>query len=176
LQRLRRELKEFKSSQPKEILSLSPVDESKPFEHWEAKIHGPVDTPYANGVFVLDIHFMERSVHSNDTYPFTPPKIKFKTKVFHPNISSKGEICLDILHDQWAVALTIEKALLSIVALLSAPNTDDFLTPEAAFLYKENREEYDKKAREWTRIYATVDGVPVKAQTKLNEVSLSIYS
>ncbi len=169
LQRLRRDLKEFKSSQPKEILSLSPVDESKSLEHWEAKIQGSVGTPYEDGVFVLNIHI-------TPNYPFEPPTIKFKTKVFHPNITSKGEICLDILQDQWAVALTIEKALLSIVALLSAPNTDDFLTPEAAFLYKENREEYDKKAREWTRIYATVDGVPVKAQTKLNEVSLSIYS
>ena len=59
-------------------------------------------------------------------YPFKPPKMKFDTKVWHPNISSQtGAICLDILKNEWTPALTIRTALISLQALLCAPEPDD---------------------------------------------------
>lgn len=59
-------------------------------------------------------------------YPFEPPRMRFITKIWHPNISSQtGAICLDILKDQWSPALTIKTALLSIQALLSAAEPTD---------------------------------------------------
>ncbi|KAI5407544.1 Phosphatidylinositol/phosphatidylcholine transfer protein sfh6, variant 4, partial [Lathyrus oleraceus] len=71
------------------------------------------------GVFQIEITIP-------DGYPFEPPKMKFTTKVWHPNISSQsGAICLDILKDQWSPALTLKTALLSVQALLSAPQPDD---------------------------------------------------
>ena len=109
---------------------------------------GPEDSPYQGGVFFLNIVFPP-------DYPFKPPKVTFTTKIYHCNINSNGSICLDILKDQWSPALTISKVLLSISSLLTDANPDDPLVPEIANLYKNNREQHDNTAREWTQRYAT---------------------
>ncbi|EXC02953.1 Ubiquitin-conjugating enzyme E2 10 [Morus notabilis] len=115
--------------------------------HWQATIMGPPDSPYAGGVFLVTIHFPP-------DYPFKPPKVAFRTKVFHPNINSNGSICLDILKEQWSPALTISKVLLSICSLLTDPNPDDPLVPEIAHMYKTDRNKYETTARSWTQKYA----------------------
>lgn len=67
-----------------------------------------------------------------------PPKVRFLTKMFHPNIDKVGRICLDILKDKWSPALQIRTVLLSIQALLSAPNPDDPLANDVAELWKKD--------------------------------------
>ncbi|CAL9162419.1 unnamed protein product [Musa hybrid cultivar] len=124
---------------------LCPVAED--MFHWQATIMGPSDSPYAGGVFLVTIHFPP-------DYPFKPPKVSFRTKVFHPNINSNGSICLDILKEQWSPALTISKVLLSICSLLTDPNPDDPLVPEIAHMYKTDRAKYEATARSWTQKYA----------------------
>lgn len=114
---------------------------------WQATIMGPPDSPYQGGVFFLKVVFPM-------DYPFKPPKVQFLTKVYHPNINSNGNICLDILRSSWSPALTVSKVLLSISSLLTGPNPDDPLVPEIAQLYKKDRAKYDKTAREWTMKYA----------------------
>lgn len=114
---------------------------------WEATIIGPPESPYAGGVFKLSILFSEK-------YPFKPPKVKFITRIFHPNINSSGSICLDILNVNWSPALTITKLLLSISSLLTDPNPNDPLVKSIADMYLSNKEEYNKKAREFTLRYA----------------------
>jgi len=88
------------------------------------------DTPYEGGIFHVDI------VIPPD-YPFKPPKMKFDTKIWHPNISSQtGAICLDILKNEWTPALTIRTALISLQALLCAAEPDDPQDAEVARQYK----------------------------------------
>ena len=115
--------------------------------HWQGTIIGPKDTVYEGGVWFLRIDFPT-------DYPFKPPRISFENKIYHPNISENGGICLDILKDQWSPALTIGKVLLSISSLLTEPNPDDPLAPEVARQYKHRRALFDKTARDWTRNYA----------------------
>jgi len=146
LSRIQKELKLLHKNSPGNC-SAGPVGED--LRKWQATIMGPHDSPYQNGVFYLSIQFPEQ-------YPFKPPIIKFKTKIFHPNISPKGGICLDILKDNWTPALTIGKTLISICSLLDDPNPDDPLVPEIAALYLENRAEYEIRARQWTETYASL--------------------
>ncbi|KAG4969529.1 hypothetical protein JHK82_035227 [Glycine max] len=159
--RILKELKDLQKDPPTSC-SAGPVVAEDMF-HWQATIMGPPDSPYAGGVFLVTIHFPP-------DYPFKPPKVAFRTKVFHPNINSNGSICLDILKEQWSPALTISKVtwcmdklvqfvnpvqvLLSICSLLTDPNPDDPLVPEIAHMYKTDRNKYESNARSWTQKYA----------------------
>lgn len=114
---------------------------------WFSTIFGPAGSVYESGIFYLDIHF------STD-YPFKPPKVTFKTRIYHCNVNSQGAICLDILKDNWTPALTISKVLLSICSLLTDPNPNDPLVGSIANQYLTNREEHDRIAKEWTKRFA----------------------
>ena len=145
LKRIFRELMELQSAPP-ENCSAGPENPDDLFR-WEGVIFGPSDSPYSGGVFKLKILFPV-------DYPFKCPTITFSTKIYHPNINSSGVICLDILKTQWSPALTISKVLLSICSLLCDPNPNDPLVPEIAHIYKTNRAEYERNARDWTNTYA----------------------
>ncbi|KAJ1860704.1 hypothetical protein LPJ73_001267, partial [Coemansia sp. RSA 2703] len=102
--RIQKELAEI-SLDPPSNCSAGPKGDN--LYEWVSTIVGPGDSPYSGGVFFLDIHFPQE-------YPFKPPKIIFRTRIYHCNINSQGQICLDILKDNWSPALTISKVLLSI--------------------------------------------------------------
>lgn len=142
--RLEKEYEDFQRDPPTNC-SAAPKDED--IYTWEAVIYGSTGSVYEGGIFNLIIEFPPN-------YPFKPPKVKFTTKIYHPNINLAGGICLDILKDNWSPALTISKVLISICSLLTDPNPDDPLVPEIADTYVKNRLKYDLTAREWTNFYA----------------------
>ena len=144
LQRLGREQIEMENN-PVEGINASPIDGD--LTRWECVIIGPSDTPYADGVFELTLNIPEE-------YPLKPPEVKYKTKVFHPNIDDHGNICVSILKNDWASNLTISKVLLSICSLFLDPNPGDPLKPDVAALYANNINEFNRIAYEWTQLYA----------------------
>lgn len=145
IKRLKKELLDISKSTDMDNISMGTVNDN--LYHWEATIFGLTDCPYEGGVFKLDIIF------PND-YPYKPPKIKFLTKIYHPNISPDGKICIDILNDNWSSVLTISKAILSICSLLNDPNPNDPLVPDIATEYLENYDNFYKTAKNWTIKYA----------------------
>lgn len=116
--------------------------------HLKGTIPGPQGTPYEGGIFEIDIILPKQ-------YPFEPPKMKYLTKIWHPNISSQtGAICLDILKDQWSPALTIKTALLSLQALMCSAEPSDPQDAEVAKMYLGDRKKFDETAKFWTESYA----------------------
>ena len=116
--------------------------------HLRGTIKGPDGSPYDGGVFIVDITIPVQ-------YPFEPPKMRFTTKVWHPNVSSQtGAICLDILKDQWSPALTIKTALLSLQALLCSPEPDDPQDAQVAQMYLNEPDTFKQTAKFWTETYA----------------------
>ena len=97
--RLANEAKNFNNQESVVGISAGPKEDD--LYEWEAMIIGPKGTPYEDGLFELEIRIPR-------DYPYKPPMIKFKTKIYHCNIDQSGEICLDILRqEKWSPVLNL---------------------------------------------------------------------
>ncbi|KAI7949398.1 hypothetical protein MJO28_008219 [Puccinia striiformis f. sp. tritici] len=146
LKRINRELLTIRSELPEGILSIGPKSDADIYD-WQGSIAGPSGSCYEHGVF----HF---NILLPYDYPFHPPRVSFKTQIFHPNINPQGAICLDILTHKWSPALSIQKVLLSIICLLTDPNPQDPLVRDIAKLYIQNRSKFEATAKQWVELYA----------------------
>lgn len=170
IQRIKREFKEVLKSEEITLCSIKLDIINDNFTELRGEIAGPPDTPY-EGLLVFcfiysQMKFVVKLVYLTggtfkleikvpETYPFNPPKVKFITKLWHPNISSvTGAICLDILKDNWAAAMTLRTVLLSLQALLAAAEPDDPQDAVVATQYKENYQMFVSTAKHWTNVYA----------------------
>jgi len=132
-------------SEPAPGISATPYQDN--LRYFNVLIQGPGSSAYEGGVFQLELFLPEE-------YPMAPPKVRFLTQIYHPNIDRLGRICLDILKDKWSPALQIRTVLLSIQALLSAPNPDDPLANDVAEAWKKDEENALAEAKRWTQMYA----------------------
>ncbi|KAL1741465.1 ubiquitin-conjugating enzyme/RWD-like protein [Schizophyllum fasciatum] len=154
---LRRQLTEL-TKHPVEGFSAGLVDDSNLFE-WEVLLIGPPDTLYEGGFFRARLSFPPE-------FPLLPPKMKFLTPMWHPNIYPDGGVCISILHppgedqygyedagERWLPVHTVESILLSVLSMLSSdtPNTDSPANVDAAKEVRENPESYKKKVRRLAR-------------------------
>ena len=159
LARLSKELTQLRTQPPPGVSAWLKDDA---IDHLEASIVGAAGTPFESGVFKLEIVVPER-------YPFEPPKLRFLTPIYHPNIDAEGRICLDVLkpapNGSWKPSWNLSTVLTSIRLLISNANPDDPLVAEIAREYKEDRAAYDKKAREHTLLHAA-SNAPQPAGTK----------
>lgn len=121
-----------------ESICASPVD-SDIFQ-WQAVILGPDNTEWEGGIFTLSLAFPE-------DYPNKPPRVKFLSRIFHPNVYQDGSICLDILQNEWSPVFDVHGILISIQSLLTDPNNKSPANNEAATLYLENRTEYIRRVK-----------------------------
>ncbi|KEH38620.1 ubiquitin-conjugating enzyme [Medicago truncatula] len=93
-------------SEPAPGISASPSEDN--MRYFNVMILGPTQSPYEGGVFKLELFLPEE-------YPMAAPKVRFLTKIYHPNIDKLGRICLDILKDKWNPALQIRTVLLRYI-------------------------------------------------------------
>eukprot|EP00903_Cladosiphon_okamuranus_P022322 g20528.t1 len=151
LVRLGKELKMLTDEPPPGVCAW-PVDDC--MTHLQAQIQGPEDTPYERGTFLLDLQIPDR-------YPFEPPKVRFVTPIYHPNIDSGGRICLDTLKmrpaGSWAPSMNVPTLLTTIRLLMAHPNGDDGLMPDITELFLKNPSRFADVARAHVEEHARQD-------------------
>jgi len=110
-------------------------------------VRGPLDSPYHGGIFFVRMRFPY-------DYPMEHPVVRFLTKVYHPNISEEGRLCV-FNKAFWLPALGIQEILLSLSALLSSPIPDEPLRADVAEQFLGDRATFNTIAAAYTRLYAT---------------------
>lgn len=114
---------------------------------WKGFIIGT--SMYEGGVFVFEIHIPRE-------YPFKPPIVKARTKIWHPNFFN-DRVCIGILGKDWAPANNIVDIVESLRFLLSNPNPDDPLHSSAAKMMKEDIINFKKRVTEWVELHGGWD-------------------
>ena len=151
--RIEKEIKDF-NKEPPENISIDFIDYSD-ISRIEASIKGPEESPYEGYIFKVYIKYPP-------DYPFKPPKFEFITKIYHPNIKIYGRnfFCCCVLPEivtAWSPNLTFQDILSKGIELLSTPDVDHLCNNSAleiAELYKNNKEEFNRRAKEWAQRYA----------------------
>ncbi|EMD68141.1 hypothetical protein COCC4DRAFT_191697 [Bipolaris maydis ATCC 48331] len=153
---LSRQLKQMQNDKSISGISCGLVDNNV-FE-WEVMLMIDDDTKFYGGGF-----FRARLTFPTE-YPLLPPKMRFETPIFHPNIYPNGDVCISILHppeedkygyesaaERWSPVQTPETILLSVISMLSSPNDESPANVEAASLWRDNTPEFKKRVRKCVR-------------------------
>jgi len=149
LSRVRRILRELELSsvrEPHPAVSVFPTEDNISF--WRVLLKGPPSTPYEGGVFILNVEFP-------DTYPTNPPICRFQTPIYHCNVSRNGRICHSVFDRNYSSDYTFNFIMSCIYGLLMSPEPADPLSTVLAEEYHTNKQQYELKAKEYTKKYAS---------------------
>ena len=140
--RLQKELQDIRKAGLKSFRDII-VDESNILQ-WQGLLV-PDAPPFNKGAFRIEIVFPAE-------YPFKPPKINFKTKIYHPNVDEKGQICLPIISvENWKPATKTDQVIQALVALINEPEPDHPLRGDLAEEYSKDKRKFMKNAEEFTK-------------------------
>jgi ubiquitin-conjugating enzyme E2 S len=134
-----------------------------------ADLCGPEGTPFEGGNFVIRLQF-------GPDFPSSPPKAMFLTRIFHPNVSKTGEICVNALKKDWKASHGVRHILLVIRCLLIVPNPESALNEDAGKLLLENYDDYAKRAALMTKIHAKTKGNENQEKEKEKEENSRVAS
>ncbi|KAF9361333.1 hypothetical protein BGX26_004191 [Mortierella sp. AD094] len=161
LRKVTRELYMLKSDPPEGMRLVLNEDSMTDIQAW---IQGPEGTPYEGGCFRLRIQL------STD-FPNSPPKCFFITKIFHPNVSKQGDVCVSALKKDWKKDMGIRDILVVVKCLLIFPNPESALNEEAGRQLLERYDDYAKHARLMTSIHAKATGQDIFAAQETDSAS-----
>ncbi|KRK02102.1 ubiquitin-conjugating enzyme E2 R2 isoform X2 [Drosophila yakuba] len=173
---------EYKSLQeePVEGFRVKLINDDNLFE-WEVAIFGPPDTLYQGGYFKAHMKFPH-------DYPYSPPSIRFLTKVWHPNVYENGDLCISILHppvddpqsgelpcERWNPTQNVRTILLSVISLLNEPNTFSPANVDASVMYRRWRDSQDNEYPNIIRKQALAANAEAKREGIVVPMTLEDY-
>ncbi|KAJ1093117.1 hypothetical protein NDU88_006226 [Pleurodeles waltl] len=139
---LRKQLAELNKN-PVQGFSAGLIDDHDIYK-WEVVVIGPQDTLFEGGFFKVHLTFPH-------DYPLRPPKMKFITEIWHPNVAKNGDVCISILHEpgedkfgyekpeeRWLPIHTVETIMISVISMLADPNSDSPANVDAAKEWRED--------------------------------------
>uniref|UniRef100_A0A1J3DXA8 NEDD8-conjugating enzyme Ubc12 n=1 Tax=Noccaea caerulescens TaxID=107243 RepID=A0A1J3DXA8_NOCCA len=100
----------------------------------------PDEGYYKRGKFVFTFQV-------SPVYPHEAPKVKCRTKVYHPNIDLEGSVCLNVLREDWKPVLNINTVIYGLFHLLTEPNYEDPLNYDAAAVLRNNPKLFETNVR-----------------------------
>ncbi|KAH0575141.1 Ubiquitin-conjugating enzyme E2 [Spironucleus salmonicida] len=125
---------------------------------WKILIQGPPDSPFESGLFRAILTFP-------DDYPDKPPKLKFTSSVFHPNVFTDGAVCISILHapgddpnayedrsERWLPVHSASSVIVSVQSMLAEPNCESPANVDAAKIFRNDQVEYKKRVKKCVRL------------------------
>lgn len=143
--RLRRECLDLQQN-PVPFTCSGPTADS--LKQWLVVFEGEPGSLYEGGTFFALLTF-------DDDYPFTPPTLEFKTRIYHCNIhQSTGLVKHDIFDKNWSPTVTIRQIIQKVADLLVQCEPDHCAMKELGLQYKHERSDYERMARLWTRNFA----------------------
>ncbi|KAK6464830.1 ubiquitin-conjugating enzyme/RWD-like protein [Scheffersomyces coipomensis] len=119
-------------------------------QKFEVLFHGPVDTPYEGGTWIVRVELP-------DQYPIKSPSIGFSNKIYHPNIDEgSGSVCLDVINQTWSPMFGLLNIFENFLPhLLRYANPGDPLNTEASNLMQKDENKYNEMVKQFVRQYAT---------------------
>jgi len=96
----------------------------------------PDEGYYVGGKFAF-------SFEISPNYPHEAPKVHCKTKCYHPNIDLEGNVCLNILREDWKPVLSINSIVYGLQFLFLDPNPEDPLNKEAAEVLRDSPRQFE---------------------------------
>lgn len=142
---LDKEFNKLKNSPYVPVVKCQYVNNNK--KHWQVVFKGSECSPYEDGYFIIDFLF------NRGAFPEYGPEAKFVTKMFHPNVSNDGHVCINILND-WKIGRTMVDVLLGILEIMDNPVSSGGFSNDARSLLSKDVDEYYKKVEEYTYSYA----------------------
>jgi len=115
----------------------------------------PDEGMYLGGAFAF-------SFAINSNYPHEPPKVKCTNKIYHPNVDLEGNVCLNILREDWKPVLNLNAVMVGLQYLFLEPNADDPLNKEAAEDLRRDRNQFQHNVKTSLR-GGTVKGISYDA-------------
>ncbi|KAL5015880.1 hypothetical protein ScPMuIL_005469 [Solemya velum] len=142
--RLQKELADLRKAESKAFRNIQ-VDDSN-ILLWQGLLV-PDSQPYNKGAFRIQIDFPAE-------YPFKPPKISFRTRIYHPNIDERGQVCLPIISpENWKPATKTDQVIQALIALVNDPEPEHPLRGDLAEEYSKDKKKFFKNAEEYTKKY-----------------------